>query len=149
MIRKHLFFNGHDIDLNNAEADVAIALKNALNSYYPEDIATLKSYGEINDHSCEFEITRSLKSDRGCELHGFVNEQDMSMVSGLPLEFFDPMGGKCVCGPMVPWYDDMYHCPDKAFADFWKALNEAKFGTAFKKATISSMSDGLKIRIIF
>lgn len=149
MIDRHLFFNGHDIDLCQNEADVLGELKKALNSYYPENIAVLNSYTEIDDRTCEFEITRTFKNSRGCELRGFVNQEDMSMLSGLPAEYFDPMNGVCICGPLTPWYDNMYHCPDEAFADFWKELNKAKYGETFDKAKVTSMSNCLRVKVQF
>lgn len=147
---KHkIHFSGQAIDLDRSQAEVEQGLAAALGRSYPQQFVQLASYTEVNDHTCEIEITRSYKENRGYELHGFLNMEDMSMISGLPLDCFDFTSKECMLQQLTPWYDNMIYAPDAAFVSLWKRMNEIMVQEHIRKVTIRPGFSSLTIRIIF
>ena len=147
---KHkIHFSGQVIDLDRSRADVEIGLSAALGRLYPQQFVQLASYTEVNDHTCEIEISRSYKENRGYELHGFLNWEYMSMISGLPLDCFDFTSKECILRQLTPWYDNMIYAPDAAFVSLWKRMNETLVKEHIRRVAIRPSVSSLTIRIIY
>lgn len=127
----NFFFSGKTIDLDQNATTVENDMQAAIDQYFPvpNKLVKVKDYKELDDKTFEFTIERSYKNGAGTALGGgWICDQDMSLLTGLPVELFQPFDPKTspLIAPLIPWHDNMVYGADDAFADLWKLSNELK-----------------------
>lgn len=147
MINHRISIFGYEIDLMQDPLKVLDEMKTGLNLCYPVGIAQVISYSEINERTIEVEVRRSYKNYQG--LSGCLCNHDMSLISGLDLDCFDPYSPDKMVFPLIPWYDNMFYCPESEFYHLWKMMQVKMVNEQIQKIKITPCSDRLIIRVIF
>lgn len=127
----NFFFSGKTINLDQNATAVESDMQTAINQYFPvpNGFVKVKDYKELDDKTFEFTIERFYKDGAGTALGGgWICDQDMSLLTGLPEKLFQPSDPKNRpwVAPIIPWNDNMVYGADDAFADLWKHLNDLK-----------------------
>ncbi len=138
-----LFFSGLQIDLTK---EVELQLENALSFFYPPEIVRLGSYKELNDNTIEIKVIRSYNGAAHEGMSGFVNYQDMSILSGLALSAFEPWG-EPIIGPLVPWSDGMVYAPEKTFEDLYAIQNSKMANEDIRRVDVFPSAHYVKITV--
>lgn len=111
--KKGFLINFEYVHLDRPVELIKDAIQDILDKY-------IMGWYKVRDFSWVSDVKFSLIVDRtdhevSIFSEGWIGKEDMTMLSGLKDEAFDPIKGKVLIGPLVPWYDNQFHAPTDAF----------------------------------
>ena len=111
--KKGFLINFEYVNLDRPEQLIIDDIQDILDKY-------IKGWYKVSDFKWISAYKFSLTIDRtdhevSIFSEGWIGQEDMTMLSGLKDEAFDPIKGKVLIGPLVPWYDNQFHAPTDAF----------------------------------